>query len=86
MGEGEGTAFSYRRIPINKFRRNKVQRKSTGGNTIVVTATKKIHQWMLKSVGKMYILKVSPPKIITNYRWKNSNFIGTNTRDTTLTK
>lgn len=31
---------------------------------------------MLKSVGKMYILKVSPPKIITNYRWKNSNFTG----------
>lgn len=75
-GRGVGTAVPYRGMPINKCRKNTVHRKSTLGNTIVMTVTDEIHQWMLKPLGKMYSLKVPPSKIITNYRRKNSNFIG----------
>lgn len=48
MVEEVGRVIPYKNFLINKCKRNKEPRKSTLGNTIVITAIDKIYHVMLK--------------------------------------
>ena len=76
MNGCEGTTLADRRILIYKCRRNK-----ENTNTTIIIAVGKIHEWILKAIGKSLTRKrifsrsqITLPRYLSVAKGKNSNF------------